>query len=89
MTGPELDLLEGGCRGDPVYRDPGGRIDLAFACENARNGHGQTLRPWAGIVLAGNADYVSRLALRARFRARGITHSLIGYQRYYQLKMPR
>jgi hypothetical protein len=85
MTGPELDLLEGGCRGEPIYRDSGDRIAYAFMWENA----GQRLRPWAGFVVTGNADYVSRLALRAKFRARGITHPGVGYQRYYQLKVPR
>jgi hypothetical protein len=90
MTGPELDLLEGGCRGGPVYADPGGRIDLATLCENARTHRGQTtMRPWATFVITGNADYVSNLAVRARFLARGITRAGMRYQRYYQLEVPR
>jgi hypothetical protein len=88
MTGPELDLLESGeCAWAAV---PGGlsRIDLATIAENARNDHGQSLRPWAGYVITGNADYVSLQALRARFLARGVRHGRMAYTRYYTLLGP-
>jgi hypothetical protein len=83
MIGPELDLLEGGCRGEPAYRDPGGRVESALMWENTRSRTGQPMR-WAGFSVTGNADYVSLLALRAHFAARGL-HGQMTYQRYYQL----
>jgi hypothetical protein len=84
MTGPELDLLEGGGGHDPL-RDHenglvrlGGRVVLAAECENGHSRYGQ--RP------SGSADYVSTLAVRAQARARG--HRFVGgatYQRRYDL----
>lgn len=84
MTGPELDLLEGGGGHDPLreYFDGlvrlGGRIVLAAECENGHPRYGQ--RPTS------SADYVSTLAVRAQARARG--HRFVGgaaYQRRYEL----
>jgi hypothetical protein len=85
VTGPELDLLEHGNRGQPDCFDPGGRIDMAMSCENAHHRQHGSLRPWAGYIITGNADYVSGLALRAQFWARGIYRAGYCYERYYQL----
>lgn len=83
MTGPELDLLEGGGGHDPLrdHEDGlvrlGGRVVLAAECENGGR-YGQRL--------SGSADYVSTLAVRAQARARG--HRFVGgaaYQRRYDL----
>jgi hypothetical protein len=80
MTGPELDLLEGGGGNADVQAGPlgpGGRVALATTCENGGK--------W-GQHPTGAADYVSRLAVRARLRANG--HPLTGgadYQRRYEL----
>ena len=83
MIGPELDLMEGG-RG-PGVLSPGERIQHAFLWENTRTRDGRPMR-WAGFSVTGNADYVSLLALRARFQARGIRlGGKATYQRYYQL----
>ena len=38
-----------------------------------------------GFIITGNADYVSGLALRAKFLARGIHRAGYRYERYYQL----
>jgi hypothetical protein len=90
MTGPELDLLEHRGLDGPAAFDPGARIDLATMCENARTHRGQTtMRPWATFIITGNADYVSNLAVRAQFLARGITRAGYRYQRYYQLEVSR
>jgi hypothetical protein len=85
MTGPELDLLEGGERGHSGIAGGLCRVGLAAGWENARTDRGESLRPWAGFTITGNADYVSSLAIRARFLARGIHHGPIRYERYYQL----
>jgi hypothetical protein len=83
MIGPELDRMEGGR--SPGVLSTGERIEHAFLWENTRTRDGQPMR-WAGFSVTGNADYVSLLALRARFLARGITPSpRMAYQRYYQL----
>jgi hypothetical protein len=69
MIGPELDLLEGGrC---PGVLSTGERIEHALLWENTRSSDGRPMR-WAGFSVTGNADYVSLLALRAHFLARGI-----------------
>jgi hypothetical protein len=88
MTGPKLDLLESGEHAQAAV--PGGlsRIDLATIAENAPNDHGQSLRPWAGYVITGNADYVTLQALRARFLARGIRQGRMAYARHFTLLGP-
>jgi hypothetical protein len=83
MIGPELDLLEGGR--SPGVLSTGERIEHALLWENTRSSDGRPMR-WAGFSVTGNADYVSLLALRARYLARGIHPSpRMTYQRYYQL----
>jgi hypothetical protein len=83
MIGPELDLLEGG-RG-PGVLSTGERIEHALLWENTLDRCGRPMR-WAGFSVTGNADYVSLLALRAHYLARGIHPSPgMAYQRYYQL----
>jgi hypothetical protein len=83
MIGPELDLLEGGR--NPGVLSSGERIEHALLWENTRTRDGQPMR-WAGFSVTGNADYVSLLALRAHYLARGIHPSpRMTYQRYYQL----
>jgi hypothetical protein len=83
MIGPELDRMEGGR--SPGVLSTGERIEHAFLWENTRTRDGQPMR-WAGFSVTSNADYVSLLALRAHFLARGITPSpRMAYQRYYQL----
>lgn len=88
MTGPELDLLEGG-GGFNYLREHrpgpavlGGRIALAAECENG-DPHGRFRQ-----VLTSSADYVSLLAVRAHAKARG--HRYVAgaaYQRRYDLGM--
>jgi hypothetical protein len=88
MTGPELDLLEGGVGNADLYAGllrGGGRAVHASRCENP---YGQFGRAPFMVTVA--ADYVSRLAVQARTLACG--HSLIGkvdYQRYYTLRVSR
>jgi hypothetical protein len=83
MIGPELDLLEGGH--GPGVLSTGERIEHALLWENTLDRCGRPIR-WAGFSVTGNADYVSLLALRAHYLARGIHPSpRMAYQRYYQL----
>jgi hypothetical protein len=83
MIGPELDRIEGGR--NPGVLSTGERIEHAFLWENTHTRDDRPMR-WAGFSVTGNADYVSLLALRARFLARGIVPSPhMAYQRYYQL----
>jgi hypothetical protein len=87
MNGPELDLLEGGR--SPGVHSSGERIQHALLWENTLDRCGRPMR-WAGFSVTGNADYVSLLALRAHFLARGIHPSpRMAYQRYYQLVSQR
>jgi hypothetical protein len=87
MIGPELDRIEGGC--GPGVLSTGERIEHALLWENTLDRCGRPMR-WAGFSVTGNADYVSLLALRARFLARGIHPSpRMAYQRYYQLVSER
>jgi hypothetical protein len=69
MIGPELDLMEGGR--SPGVLSTGERIEHALLWENTLDRCGRPMR-WAGFSVTGNADYVSLLALRAHYLARGI-----------------
>jgi hypothetical protein len=62
MNGPELDLLESGERGGAPIAGGSCRVVLASMCENP-------LR-WASHSLTGAADYVSTLAIYARYPIR-------------------
>jgi hypothetical protein len=87
MTGPELDLLEGGGGNADLYAGllrGGGRAVHASRCENP---YGQFGR--APFMVTAAADYVSRLAVQARTKARGQLIGKVDYQRYYALRVPR
>jgi hypothetical protein len=87
MIGPELDLMEGGR--SPGVLSTGERIEHALLWENTLDRCGRPMR-WAGFSVTGNADYVSLLALRAHYLARGIhPRPRMTYQRYYQLVSER
>jgi hypothetical protein len=87
MNGPELDLLEGGGGNTDLYAGllrGGGRAVHAVRCENPYEQFGR--HPFMVTVAA---DYVSRLAVQARTKARGQLIGKVDYQRYYTLWAPR
>jgi hypothetical protein len=75
MTGDELVRLE-----------LGDRAQANASCENAVTGDGRPMR-WASFILTGCADYVSTLAIYARYPVRldARPHGVARYQRRYLL----
>jgi hypothetical protein len=88
MTGPELDLLEGGGGNADLHAGhlgAGGRLVHAAACENPYERFGR--HP---IMATGAADYVSLLAVRAQLKGRGVRFtSGASFRRYYRLEVQR